>query len=193
MCSCRPMNRVSGWSTSRDVCYPMTAQCSPCWTTTPSRTIKLPGTLRPHACKKLIENHFFTKFDKHEGLMLCSTIAWFVFSNTTRMCDANQSQATFHLFLPLLLHPSLGFLLLFPRWIRGEHFKYKFSQPGSASAAQGKWWLRKRIGAYFPAVDLEGLRGYFQSRNWPHPHIRPHRTQREDRKTPKWCCESPKC
>ncbi|KAM7371169.1 hypothetical protein PAMP_010660 [Pampus punctatissimus] len=60
-----------------------------------------------------------------------------------------------------------------PRWVRGEHFRYKFSQPGTASAAQGKWWLRKRIGAYFPAVDLEGLRGYFQSRNWPHPRI-PH-------------------
>ncbi|KAM4623842.1 lipase maturation factor 1 isoform 2-T2 [Polymixia lowei] len=58
-----------------------------------------------------------------------------------------------------------------PRWVRGEHFRYKFSSPGSASAAQGKWWLRKRIGAYFPPVDLEGLRGYFKSRNWPHPHI----------------------
>lgn len=58
-----------------------------------------------------------------------------------------------------------------PRWVRGEHFRYKFSQPGSANAAQGKWWLRKRIGAYFPPVDLEALRGYFQSRNWPHPHI----------------------
>lgn len=58
-----------------------------------------------------------------------------------------------------------------PRWVRGEHFRYKFSQPGTTSAAQGKWWLRKRIGAYFPAVDLEGLKGYFQSRSWPHPHI----------------------
>ncbi|XP_060950433.1 lipase maturation factor 1 [Limanda limanda] len=58
-----------------------------------------------------------------------------------------------------------------PRWVRGEHFRYKFSRPGSASAAEGKWWLRKRIGAYFPPLDLEGLRGYFQSRNWPHPHI----------------------
>ncbi|XP_018541042.1 lipase maturation factor 1 isoform X2 [Lates calcarifer] len=63
-----------------------------------------------------------------------------------------------------------------PRWVRGEHFRYKFSPPGSASAAQGKWWLRKRIGAYFPPVDLEGLRGYFQSRNWPHPHIPPNRS-----------------
>lgn len=60
-----------------------------------------------------------------------------------------------------------------PRWVRGEHFRYRFSQPGSASAAEGKWWLRRRIGAYFPPVDLEGLRGYFQSRSWPHPHLKP--------------------
>ncbi|XP_024120221.1 lipase maturation factor 1 [Oryzias melastigma] len=58
-----------------------------------------------------------------------------------------------------------------PRWVRGEHFIYRFSRPGSASAAQGKWWVRKRIGAYFPPVDLVGLRSYFQSRNWPHPHV----------------------
>uniref|UniRef100_A0A8D3C447 Lipase maturation factor n=1 Tax=Scophthalmus maximus TaxID=52904 RepID=A0A8D3C447_SCOMX len=63
-----------------------------------------------------------------------------------------------------------------PRWVRGEHFRYKFTQPGSDSAAQGKWWLRRRIGAYFPPLDLEGLRGYFQSRNWPHPHIPPYRS-----------------
>lgn len=58
-----------------------------------------------------------------------------------------------------------------PRWVRGEHYIYRFSRPGSSAAAQGKWWLRKRIGPYFPPVDLEGLRGYFQSRNWPHPHV----------------------
>lgn len=69
--------------------------------------------------------------------------------------------------------------LLFLRWVRGEHFRYKFSQPGSSSAAQGKWWLRKRIGAYFPPVNLEGLRGYFQSRNWPHPLTHPNRTWEE--------------
>ncbi|CAM4706047.1 unnamed protein product [Leuciscus chuanchicus] len=56
-----------------------------------------------------------------------------------------------------------------PRWIRGEHFRYKFTRPGSISAAQGKWWIRKRIGPYFPPVNLDGLRNYFQSRNWPLP------------------------
>ncbi|CAL1603487.1 unnamed protein product [Knipowitschia caucasica] len=58
-----------------------------------------------------------------------------------------------------------------PRWVRGEHYIYRFSKPGSSSAARGQWWIRKRIGPYFPPVDLEGLRGYFQSRNWPHPLV----------------------
>ncbi|XP_016382891.1 lipase maturation factor 1 [Sinocyclocheilus rhinocerous] len=56
-----------------------------------------------------------------------------------------------------------------PRWIRGEHFRYKFTRPGSSSAAQGKWWVRKRIGPFFPPVNLDGLRSYFQSRSWPLP------------------------
>ncbi|XP_023700219.2 lipase maturation factor 1 isoform X1 [Paramormyrops kingsleyae] len=58
-----------------------------------------------------------------------------------------------------------------PRWVRGEHFRYKFSTPGTPSAAQGKWWIRKRLGPYFPPVDLAGLRKYFSSRGWPHPDI----------------------
>ncbi|KPP68270.1 lipase maturation factor 1-like, partial [Scleropages formosus] len=41
----------------------------------------------------------------------------------------------------------------------------------SASAAQGKWWIRKRLGPYFPPLDLVGLRKYFSSRNWPHPDL----------------------
>ncbi|XP_035389707.1 lipase maturation factor 1 isoform X2 [Electrophorus electricus] len=56
-----------------------------------------------------------------------------------------------------------------PRWVRGEHFRYKFTKPGRATAAQGKWWVRKRIGPYFPPVNLEGLRSYFRSRNWHQP------------------------
>lgn len=56
-----------------------------------------------------------------------------------------------------------------PRWIRGEHFRYKFTRPGRSGAAEGKWWVRKRIGPYFPAVNLDSLRSYFQSRSWPLP------------------------
>ncbi|XP_065706521.2 lipase maturation factor 1 isoform X1 [Patagioenas fasciata] len=56
-----------------------------------------------------------------------------------------------------------------PRWIRGEHFKYKFSQPGGKHASEGRWWIRKRIGPYFPPVNLQGLKKFFEDRNWPYP------------------------
>ncbi|XP_074455180.1 lipase maturation factor 1 isoform X5 [Larus michahellis] len=56
-----------------------------------------------------------------------------------------------------------------PRWIRGEHFKYKFSQPGGKHARDGKWWIRKRIGPYFPPVNLQGLKKFYEDRNWPYP------------------------
>lgn len=55
------------------------------------------------------------------------------------------------------------------RWVRGEHYRYKFSRPGGRHAAEGKWWVRKRIGAYFPPLSLEELRPYFRDRGWPLP------------------------
>nr|XP_056722279.1 lipase maturation factor 1 [Euleptes europaea] len=58
-----------------------------------------------------------------------------------------------------------------PRWVRGEHFRYKFSRPGGKHAGDGKWWIRKRIGPYFPPVNLEGLRKYFEARQWPLPSV----------------------
>nr|XP_014425244.1 lipase maturation factor 1 isoform X1 [Pelodiscus sinensis] len=56
-----------------------------------------------------------------------------------------------------------------PRWIRGEHFKYKFSQPGGKHAREGKWWIRKKIGPYFPPVNLQGLKTFYNARDWPYP------------------------
>ncbi|XP_006146497.2 lipase maturation factor 1 [Tupaia chinensis] len=56
-----------------------------------------------------------------------------------------------------------------PRWVRGEHYRYKFSRPGGQRAAEGQWWVRKRIGPYFPPLSLEDLRTYFRSRGWPLP------------------------
>uniref|UniRef100_A0A7N5JVW7 Lipase maturation factor n=1 Tax=Ailuropoda melanoleuca TaxID=9646 RepID=A0A7N5JVW7_AILME len=56
-----------------------------------------------------------------------------------------------------------------PRWVRGEHYRYKFSRPGGQHAAAGKWWVRKKIGAYFPPLSLRDLKDYFRSREWPYP------------------------
>ncbi|XP_042096455.1 lipase maturation factor 1 isoform X3 [Ovis aries] len=56
-----------------------------------------------------------------------------------------------------------------PRWVRGEHYRYKFSRPGGRHAAEGKWWIRRRLGPYFPPLSRQDLRGYFTSREWPYP------------------------
>ncbi|XP_006873988.1 PREDICTED: lipase maturation factor 1 [Chrysochloris asiatica] len=56
-----------------------------------------------------------------------------------------------------------------PRWVRAEHYRYKFSRPGGQHAAVGAWWVRKRIGPYFPPLSLRDLRDYFEAREWPHP------------------------
>ncbi|XP_069036826.1 lipase maturation factor 1 isoform X3 [Lepisosteus oculatus] len=91
-----------------------------------------------------------------------------------------QNEWVIHLAGRLLANDSIALSLLAhnpfegrkpPRWIRGEHFRYKFSDPGGIHAAQGKWWIRKRIGPYFPPVSLAGLRKYFEARHWPHPDI----------------------
>lgn len=138
--TCRHMSRVSGWSTSRGVYWPMTTHFSRCLTTILFKAEKLPGKHSSPLKSIVLRNtaHWEFQFKKN-------TVHWL-------------------------------WTLLFLRWVRGEHFRYKFSQPGSVSAAQGKWWLRKRIGTYFPPLNLEGLRGYFQSRKWPHPHTHPKRT-----------------
>ncbi|KAK7796059.1 hypothetical protein U0070_019810 [Myodes glareolus] len=60
-----------------------------------------------------------------------------------------------------------------PRWIRGEHYRYRFSLPSGLHAAQGKWWIRKRIGPYFPPLHLEDLKEYFRTREWPLPKPHP--------------------
>ncbi|XP_045317776.1 lipase maturation factor 1 isoform X2 [Leopardus geoffroyi] len=58
-----------------------------------------------------------------------------------------------------------------PRWVRGEHYRYKFSRLGGRHAAAGSWWVRKRIGPYFPPLSLRDLEGYFRSRDWPLPEL----------------------
>ncbi|XP_045141955.1 lipase maturation factor 1 [Echinops telfairi] len=58
-----------------------------------------------------------------------------------------------------------------PRWVRAEHYRYKFSRPGGLHANQGEWWVRKRIGPYFPPLSLRDLKGYFEAREWPHPEL----------------------
>ena len=50
-----------------------------------------------------------------------------------------------------------------PRWIRIEHYRYRFTDWGEAG-----WWKRERIGSYMRAVSLDDptLLGIVAQRNW---------------------------
>jgi len=53
-----------------------------------------------------------------------------------------------------------------PKFIRAQHFKYAFTKPASKAAMEGKWWNRKVIGEYIPALDLESLKGIYKQFGW---------------------------
>lgn len=45
------------------------------------------------------------------------------------------------------------------------------SPGGSGESTSSALLAVKRIGAFFPVVDLATLGGYLESRNWPHPDL----------------------
>jgi len=52
------------------------------------------------------------------------------------------------------------------RFIRGEHYEYTYTKFDSIEASNGYWWNRKRIGTYFPIVDLKTLRSVLEQQGW---------------------------
>ncbi|KAK3606108.1 hypothetical protein CHS0354_006472 [Potamilus streckersoni] len=42
-----------------------------------------------------------------------------------------------------------------PRFIRAEHYRYRFTKIGSNDASEGHWWKRTHIGNYMPPISLE--------------------------------------
>ncbi|CAH1273339.1 LMF1 [Branchiostoma lanceolatum] len=59
-----------------------------------------------------------------------------------------------------------------PRFIRAEHYKYSYTKIGSAAAKEGKWWKRRRIGEYLPAVSLGSLNQCIKQHGWNMPAIK---------------------
>ena len=57
----------------------------------------------------------------------------------------------------------LCFLFISGRFIRGEHYLYKFTEIGSREANAGYWWKRTRTGSYFPPINLQAVREYLKS------------------------------
>ncbi|XP_057311803.1 lipase maturation factor 1-like [Hydractinia symbiolongicarpus] len=55
-----------------------------------------------------------------------------------------------------------------PRYIRGEHYEYKYTRIGSEEA-RSNWWSRKKIGSYFPPVNLDALDEFLKRNGWDTP------------------------
>ena len=66
---------------------------------------------------------------------------------------------------------SFGKLILPSRYIRAEHYLYEFTKIGSKEAKSGQWWTRKRIGEYFPVIDLQSVAAYLKENGWEVPKI----------------------
>ncbi|RUS86308.1 hypothetical protein EGW08_005952 [Elysia chlorotica] len=56
-----------------------------------------------------------------------------------------------------------------PKFIRADHYKYSFSEIGSAEAKNGQWWKRKLVGEYLPPVSLDMLRQVIVNMGWTAP------------------------
>ncbi|XP_060599911.1 lipase maturation factor 1-like [Ruditapes philippinarum] len=50
-----------------------------------------------------------------------------------------------------------------PKFIRLQHYSYKYTKIGSKDAQQGRWWKRRLIGNYMPAVSSHTIKGILSS------------------------------
>lgn len=57
------------------------------------------------------------------------------------------------------------------RFVRAEHYRYKYAKIGSPEARNGQWWTRKKIGVYLPPVSLNVLQETIVSMGWPIPKL----------------------
>lgn len=56
-----------------------------------------------------------------------------------------------------------------PKFVRAQHYLYKYTKIGSEEAKKGQWWTRQLRGSYLPAVSLESLYDYMTQQSWDLP------------------------
>lgn len=59
-----------------------------------------------------------------------------------------------------------------PTFVRGDHYLYQFTKIGSKEATAGYWWKRRRLGSYFPAINLQAVGEYLKSHGWKLPRLK---------------------
>ena len=55
-----------------------------------------------------------------------------------------------------------------PVYIRGVLYRYKFASSSITDNSPANWWVRERVGQYFPPISKksEALIGYLRTRGW---------------------------
>ncbi|XP_041370268.1 lipase maturation factor 1-like isoform X2 [Gigantopelta aegis] len=59
-----------------------------------------------------------------------------------------------------------------PKFIRVEHYSYKFTKLGSKEAAAGIWWKRKYLKNYLPPISLKTIKPFMREMGWKLPKLR---------------------
>lgn len=59
-----------------------------------------------------------------------------------------------------------------PRYIRAEHYRYRFTKINSKEAKSGKWWKRTKIGNYLPVISLDSVKDFMKQMDYTMPRIR---------------------
>ncbi|XP_075532766.1 lipase maturation factor 1-like isoform X1 [Dermacentor variabilis] len=58
-----------------------------------------------------------------------------------------------------------------PRYIRAEHYHYRYAPVGSSQARAGQWWIRSRVGSYMYPVSLSSLKPLLKTFGWEMPSM----------------------
>ncbi|KAJ8317346.1 hypothetical protein KUTeg_005250 [Tegillarca granosa] len=58
-----------------------------------------------------------------------------------------------------------------PKFIRAEHYRYRFTKIGSVDASKGRWWKRSHIGNYLPPISLDSIKDFMKHMNFKMPRI----------------------
>ena len=59
-----------------------------------------------------------------------------------------------------------------PKFIRAEHYRYKFTSIGSRDAEAGRWWKRQKVGTYLPPISLDSVKDFMKQMDFTMPRIR---------------------
>ncbi|XP_063434753.1 lipase maturation factor 1-like [Mytilus trossulus] len=59
-----------------------------------------------------------------------------------------------------------------PRFIRAEHYRYRYTKINSKEAKAGKWWKRTKVGSYLPPISLDSVKDFMKQMDYTMPRIR---------------------